>query len=309
MELRWLEDFCALARTRHFSRAAEEQNVTQPTFSRRIKMLEEEVGVMLIDRNTLPLSLTPAGELFCASAQRIIEIVRDTREQCLDLERAEAQKLKFATNQTLYLSFFQPWFEALESDVEMAVNLQSTAWMGSDFVQALQSGDCDLILCYWHPAIDFLQVLEGEAYSHLVVAEETLVPVTARDSQGQPKFWLPGSDRGPLPYISYNAKTFIAPVIADHLRRLPTPPHLLSVNENSQAISVKAMVAQGYGLGWLPRRILESGDSQGLVAAGDASWEIPLQLRLYRLARNRHGALERLWQQAAQQTQFTETPV
>ena len=44
MEIRWLEDFLALARTRHFSRAADEQNITQPTFSRRIKMLEEEMG-------------------------------------------------------------------------------------------------------------------------------------------------------------------------------------------------------------------------------------------------------------------------
>ncbi|MGB8711722.1 MAG: LysR family transcriptional regulator, partial [Onishia taeanensis] len=60
MELRWLEDFIALARTRHFSRAADEQNVTQPTFSRRIKLLEEEMGTTLINRQTLPLSLTPA---------------------------------------------------------------------------------------------------------------------------------------------------------------------------------------------------------------------------------------------------------
>ena len=44
MEIRWLEDFITLARTRHFSRAAEAQNVTQPTFSRRIKLLEEEGG-------------------------------------------------------------------------------------------------------------------------------------------------------------------------------------------------------------------------------------------------------------------------
>ncbi len=53
MEIRWLEDFIALARTRHFSRAADEQHVTQPTFSRRIKLLEEEMGVTLINRQTV----------------------------------------------------------------------------------------------------------------------------------------------------------------------------------------------------------------------------------------------------------------
>ncbi|MEZ5476956.1 MAG: LysR family transcriptional regulator [Thiolinea sp.] len=66
MELRWLDDFIALANMRHFSRAAEARHVSQPTFSRRIKLLEEAVGATLIDRNTLPLSLTlPAG---CVSA-------------------------------------------------------------------------------------------------------------------------------------------------------------------------------------------------------------------------------------------------
>lgn len=45
METRWLDDFIALAHTRHFSRAADERNITQPTLSRRIKMLEEEMGL------------------------------------------------------------------------------------------------------------------------------------------------------------------------------------------------------------------------------------------------------------------------
>lgn len=296
MEVRWLEDFCALARVRHFSRAADEQNVTQPTFSRRIKMLEEEMGVLLIDRNTLPLSLTPAGKLFLQASESILRTLRDTKEQCLDMERAEAEKLRFATNQTLYLSYFQPWWSALETDTELAVNLKSTDWMGSDFVQALQAGDCDLVLCYWHPAIDFLHALESNDYCYLTLAEETLLPVTAKDATGQAKFQLPGRDAAPLPYISYNSKTFLNPVIADHLRRQRLQPHLLTVTENSQAISVKAMIGQGYGVGWLPERILDSGGSQGLVAAGDNDWRIPLEIRIYRSRHNTHRALDALWQ-------------
>ena len=80
MEIRWLEDFLALARTRHFSRAAEQQHVSQPTFSRRIKLLEESMGTTLINRQTLPLSLTPAGEVFQELCERITRDVRDTRD-------------------------------------------------------------------------------------------------------------------------------------------------------------------------------------------------------------------------------------
>ena len=85
MEIRWLEDFIVLAQTRHFSRAADAQNVSQPTFSRRIKLLEEEMGTTLINRQTLPLSLTPAGDEFLQLCEQITERVRITRERLQDM--------------------------------------------------------------------------------------------------------------------------------------------------------------------------------------------------------------------------------
>lgn len=301
MELRWLESFSALARARHFSRAAEEQNVSQPTFSRRIKLLEEQMGVMLIDRNTLPLTLTPAGKLFLEASENIIRILRSTREQCLDLERAETEKLNFATTQSLYLNFYQGWYDGLSTDLEVTLDLKSTAWIGKDFVHALQVGDCDLILCYWHPAIDFMHPLESEDYEYLTLAEDVLVPVTALNAQGEPKFSLPGTRRYPLSYISYNAMTFINPVINDHLRRRANPAYLLPVNENSQANSVKAMISQGYGVGWLPQREFHRGGTHGLVPAGDATWQIPVELRIFRSRQNSHPSIELLWQSIERQ--------
>ncbi|OMH38101.1 LysR family transcriptional regulator [Motiliproteus sp. MSK22-1] len=298
MEIRWLEDFRALARTRHFSRAADEQNITQPTFSRRIKMLEEEMGVMLIDRETLPLSLTPAGKLFLEASEKITRLLKETKDGCLELERAEAEKLRFATNQTLYLSFFQGWLDSLETDIELGVNLKATSWVGRQLIQALEHGECDLILCYWSPVIDFLQPLETYEYQHLVLASETLMPVTALDRSGEPKFLLPGSKKTPLPYINYNDQTFIRQVLESHFRKNTLQmPNLLNINENSQAISVKAMIAQGYGVGWLPSRLLSSGGDQGLVAAGDESWQFPLQIRLYRSRNNSHSKMAELWTQ------------
>lgn len=295
MELRWLEDFLALARTRHFSRAAEEQNITQPTFSRRIKMLEEEMGVMLVDRETLPLSLTPAGKLFLESSEQITRLLRETRESCQEMLRVEASRLRFATTQSLYLSFYNRWIEAVGSEVELGVNLKSTAWPGRQLVQALERGECDLILCYWSPEIGFLQTLERPEYDYQILARETLVPVTALNRQGKPKFLLPGSDSAPLPYIGYNEQTFLQQILNSHLPNRPRPPHLLCVNENSQATSVKAMIAEGYGVGWLPSRLLASQGDPGLVAAGDASWHIPIEVRVYRARANPHPMMACFW--------------
>ena len=72
MELKWLEDFVALAGLRSFSKAADERNVTQPAFSRRIRAIEEWFGVELVDRSTAPITLTAAGEDFLPHARRLI---------------------------------------------------------------------------------------------------------------------------------------------------------------------------------------------------------------------------------------------
>ena len=58
-------DYCIeLARTLNFSRAAENMFVSQPTFSYQIKLLEEEIGFVLFDRNGKGAALTPAGAQF-----------------------------------------------------------------------------------------------------------------------------------------------------------------------------------------------------------------------------------------------------
>ena len=64
VEIKWLEDFVSLANTRSFSKSAIERSVTQSAFSRRIRALEEWLGVVLFDRTALPVRLTAQGEQF-----------------------------------------------------------------------------------------------------------------------------------------------------------------------------------------------------------------------------------------------------
>lgn len=298
MEIRWLEDFIALARTRNFSRAADDRNVTQPTLSRRIKLVEEEMGVTLIDRNTLPLSLTAAGEVFLASAEQISRIHHDAKSRCKDILEQQSNRLTFAATQSLCLGFWKSWLMPLagDLDVDMVHNLKSTTWMGVDFVEALSNNECDLVLCYWHPTIDFLQPLADERFEHILVCQEQLVPVTALDEDGKPLYRLPGSKRHPVPFIGYHDNAFLKPVIRSFLQRREPAPHLLTMNENVNSVSAKAMVKEGFGLGWLPTTLLEDNFRYNrLDFAADPSWNIPVEIRLYRSRLNQNQQLQKLW--------------
>ncbi len=72
MEIKWVEDFLALNRTRNFTKAADFRNVTQPAFSRRIRGLEAWLGNSLFDRTSKPLRLTQAGERFVPIAEDLL---------------------------------------------------------------------------------------------------------------------------------------------------------------------------------------------------------------------------------------------
>jgi DNA-binding transcriptional LysR family regulator len=72
MELRHLRYFKALAELLNFSRAAEQLRVAQPSLSRQIKDLEEELGVRLLDRNRVRVQLTDAGRTFYTHTCKIL---------------------------------------------------------------------------------------------------------------------------------------------------------------------------------------------------------------------------------------------
>jgi DNA-binding transcriptional LysR family regulator len=76
-----LELLLALAKERHFGRAAEACGVTQPTMSTSLKQLEEILGVMLVQRGSRFVGFTPEGERTLEWARRIVGDVRGMRQE------------------------------------------------------------------------------------------------------------------------------------------------------------------------------------------------------------------------------------
>ena len=80
MTLTELRYIVAVARARHFGRAAETCFVSQPTLSVAVKKLEEELGVTLFERGPGEVSVTPAGQNIVEQAQRVLEEAARIRE-------------------------------------------------------------------------------------------------------------------------------------------------------------------------------------------------------------------------------------
>jgi LysR family hydrogen peroxide-inducible transcriptional activator len=80
MTLNELRYIVAVARERHFGRAAEACFISQPTLSVAVKKLEEELGLSLFERRKGEVSVTPVGERVVAQAQRVLEEASGIRQ-------------------------------------------------------------------------------------------------------------------------------------------------------------------------------------------------------------------------------------
>ena len=91
-----LEFLLALAREKHFGRAAEACGVTQPTLSAGVKQIEEQMGVLLVRRGSRFQGFTPEGERVLEWARRIVGDTRNMREEIASLRHGLSGRLTIA---------------------------------------------------------------------------------------------------------------------------------------------------------------------------------------------------------------------
>jgi DNA-binding transcriptional LysR family regulator len=118
-----LEYLMALARERHFGRAAEACGVTQPTLSAGIKQLEETLGVLLVQRGSRFIGFTPEGERTLDWARRIVGDARAMREEIRALKHGLTGQLRIAaipTTLAMVASLTTP-FRARHPDVRFTI--------------------------------------------------------------------------------------------------------------------------------------------------------------------------------------------
>ncbi len=91
-----LDFILALARERHFGRAAEACGVTQPTLSAGVKQIEEQLGVLLVNRGSRFRGFTPEGERVLDWARRIVGDTRAMRQEINTLRHGLTGRLRIA---------------------------------------------------------------------------------------------------------------------------------------------------------------------------------------------------------------------
>ena len=146
MDTRQLEYFAAVARTSSFSRAAQEQFVTQTTVSYHISLLEKELGVKLLERDNKTVTLTPAGEAYLAKAQVILHELDDARDEARLIQHGQQEDLRIGYFGRSCYELLPSLLETLHvrhPDIHLTVHQDCQ----SELVHMLQAGELDCVFC------------------------------------------------------------------------------------------------------------------------------------------------------------------
>ncbi len=317
LDLEWLEDFLALAETGNFSRAAEARAIAQPAFSRHIRALEDWVGVELFDRTAHPAALTAAGQRLRPLLASVLADLEAARIKARAAHDQAAASLRFAATHVLSLTFFPRWLGTLEAQLRLGpIQTISDSYEACED-EALQRR-VQFVLCHGHPEVHGR--LDEAQYPVLRLAGDVLMPVCAPSApgSGRPLHAIaPAGDAGegagaspaPLPVLAYGEASGLGRIMRSRVRGVfedgagsAIAQGVAVVFTAHHAALLKTMALEGRGVAWLPHSLIAAELGAGtLVPAGDAAWNVPVEIRLYRQRAAMAEAAEALWALASGQ--------
>ncbi|MFW0754743.1 LysR family transcriptional regulator [Pseudomonas sp. H11T01] len=273
MELVWLEDFAALAEYGSFVRAAEARHVTQPAFSRRVRSLENWMGVELFVRTPQGATLTEAGKQILPSVQEAASRLYRMRGEAQEVAGKAAKTLQFAATHSLSFTFFPRWIRNAEKGTPIeAVRLHSDSMVVCE--QMLVQGQVQFLLCHRHPDVPPLFV--PDQFVSKKVGEDVLIPLAGASANF-------GTSPASLPYLAYTQESGLGRIVAHRLQGKEDFLHLKPLFSSHLAAVLMSMALESKGVAWLPKSLTEQEVIDGrLVRALDESWDIPLEIHLTR---------------------------
>jgi DNA-binding transcriptional LysR family regulator len=254
MEMHQLRYFVAVARSGHFSRAADECRVAQPSLSQQILKLEDEVGERLFERTRRRAILTPAGTLFLPHAQSILESAERGRQEIRDMGGQVRGKIVLGALPTI-APYFLPEIIRLFREKYPGAELILHEQITEQLLRNLEENEIDLAIISDAPTNPNVQVeqLFSEELLLCLPVDHTLVhqkSVVAADLR-QEKFILMHDSHclGAQAQQFCQAKGFNPGISC----------------RSAQIGTVLAMVKAGLGISLIPEMAREHGPEEGIV--------------------------------------------
>jgi LysR family transcriptional regulator, hydrogen peroxide-inducible genes activator len=239
LNMQLLEQFVVLARTKNFTRAAEELHLSQSSLSRAIQKLEDQFGQPLFERRPRELVLTDAGEIMLDRAKSILYAVEDLFCEVSQVGRKKRVRLgAIPTIAPYFLPHFLGEYRKRHPDVSVIVQEDTTEHL----IKRCEHGEIDVVILALPVESPHLRV---EA-----MFDEELLLVLPVDHELAKRKKIRPADVEEYPFVMLNEAHCLTDNIASFCRRKFLQP--VTIERTSQLTTVQELVALGHGVSVVP---------------------------------------------------------
>jgi len=291
MRLEWLEDILAVMETGSLIKAAEQRLLTQPAFSRRIKTIENYIGVELFDRSKKPAQLKKTVIDQQRNIQEIAAGLRDLRHELKRQDRETQNHIVIASQHAITTSIVPSLVKKLSADNDISIRLRSVN--RDECYALLMTKQADFIMIYQSVNEPFPSQ-EG-FLEEISLGQDRLIPVYATAE-------LPNLNEnysnGNIPLIVYPADAFLGQVMS-----LEIFPHLWNMTsirkkaETALTLAALQLAISGVGVAWAPYSLASPELKNGrLTDLSDIFPSCELSIVAIRLNGSKSLAKDHAWQ-------------
>jgi DNA-binding transcriptional LysR family regulator len=242
--LQQLAGFVAVAEELHFGRAAARLHLTQPPLSRQIMLLEQEVGVSLLDRAGRTVKLTQAGRVFLPEARRILRLAEESTLAVRRIPAGDGGTLAVGFTAVSVHGYVQSFLRRIGEQLPH-VDLVLRELVTSGQLEAIAAGDLDL--GFVRPPVTRAGLL-----SRVVHVEQLLLAAPAGDPLARPGLLADMAEldgRALVMYSPVESRYFYELLLEMFARAGARPRYVQYV---SQVHTMLALVQAGLGLAVVP---------------------------------------------------------
>lgn len=236
-----MEMFRAVAEAGSFTAAAQRLHVSQSAISRQLKLLEEELGTLLLQRTGRGVHVTPEGHILLVTANRIWREMQEVVAQIADTQSLQRGVISLGGGMTVCLHILPKLlkkFRALYRNVDVRI----TTGTADDLLQRLRAHDLDLLL--------LTLPIVGPDLEVVPVLKEEMIVVTAKNHTLTRTHSVEPRGLARYPLILFESGSNTRKVIDECFLAQQVAPNVVMETENVEII--KAMVANGLGVTVLP---------------------------------------------------------
>jgi LysR family transcriptional regulator, transcription activator of glutamate synthase operon len=267
VELRQLRSVEAVARHRHFTRAAEELHIAQSALSHQIRQLEQELGTPLFERTSRRVTPTEAGQAMAARARRVLAE--------LDAAREEVDELRGVLRGRIWIGALLPAGDldvpgllARFSRAHPGVEVGLREGIAGDMFRFLAADELDAAFCLL--AGDTPDELAVERLSH----EEVVAAFAPDRAPPGPRVSVADLARGTL--IALRRGSAITSVLDRRFAEVGEPLRLAL--ESGDPFLLRSLAAQGFATAILPRSLTALEGPALEVRSLDPAAHLPVAL-------------------------------